>query len=288
MLSPFLLIGVGGSGGKTLRTAKAALERRVRELGWTEELPLAWQFLHIDVPSVADGLDADLPGALPSRDYAGLVGSGVAYRTVDKVLSRGLSDDERLKATGGWLPVAERVTVPIDKGAGQFRAIGRVITVTHLDKVKEAIEKRVGSLKGTEVKSQLMRMTRLIGADETQDMREPTVVIVSSIAGGTGAGAIVDISRTVGAAGVKLDDTVSVLYAPDVFDGIPSHQRKGIRPNALATLSELSAAWWNNEGVAESTHELYNLRKVTLGPQDGIPRMILVIYKNFFFDISIF
>ncbi len=281
MLAPFLLIGVGGSGGKTLRTAKAALERRLRELGWKEDLPAAWQFLHIDVPSVADGLDPELPGALPSSDYAGLVGSGVTYKTVDKILSSNLPDEVNLRATGGWRPVAEQVAVPIDKGAGQFRAIGRVITVTHLDKVKDAIERSVGSLRGPEVKGQLQRLARLLGADETQEMPDPIVIIVSSIAGGSGAGAVVDVCWTVRAAGVDPDQTFSVLYAPDVFDGIPSHLRKGVRPNALATLSELCAAWWNNEGVEQSTHALYSQRGVTIpNSGDGIPRMILVGRKN--------
>jgi hypothetical protein len=281
MLAPFLLVGVGGSGGKTLRTAKAALERRLRELGWEQELPSAWQFLHIDVPSVADGLDPELPGALPSRDYAGLVGSGVTYKTVDKILSANLPPDVNLRATGGWRPVAEQVAVPIDKGAGQFRAIGRVITVTHLDKVKDAIEDSVGSLRGPEVKGELQQVARLIGADETQEMPEPIVVIVSSIAGGSGAGAVVDVCWTVRAAGIDPDQTFSVLYAPDVFDGIPSHLRKGVRPNALATLSELCAAWWNDEGIEASTQSLYSQRGVTIPSSgDTIPRMILVGRRN--------
>ena len=34
MLRPFLLIGVGGSGGKTLRIIKHELKRRLAEIGW--------------------------------------------------------------------------------------------------------------------------------------------------------------------------------------------------------------------------------------------------------------
>ena len=67
MLHPFLFIGVGGSGGKTLRTLKADLEQRLLEVGYVGEWPSCWQFLHIDVPTVADGNDQGLPGQLAER-----------------------------------------------------------------------------------------------------------------------------------------------------------------------------------------------------------------------------
>ena len=73
MLRPFLLIGVGGSGGKTLRVVREDLARRLQQAGWTGDLPRAWQFVHIDVPTVADGSDPDLPGNCPTattRDWS--------------------------------------------------------------------------------------------------------------------------------------------------------------------------------------------------------------------------
>ncbi len=82
MLSPFLLIGVGGSGGKTLRTARADLERQLNDVGWTESFPDAWQFVHIDVPTKPDGMDPGLPGALPAGSYQGLVAAGVNYKVL--------------------------------------------------------------------------------------------------------------------------------------------------------------------------------------------------------------
>ena len=35
MLQPFILVGVGGSGGKTLRAMRQTLLRRIRQVGWT-------------------------------------------------------------------------------------------------------------------------------------------------------------------------------------------------------------------------------------------------------------
>ena len=87
MLRPFLLIGVGGSGGKTLRVVRHELERRLRDVGWEGDFPSGWQFLHVDVPSVADGDDPDLPPQLSHAEYAGLVTAGVNYRNIDAALA---------------------------------------------------------------------------------------------------------------------------------------------------------------------------------------------------------
>ena len=44
MLRPFLLVGIGGSGGKTLRALRVALERRLVEIpDWDGGWPDAWQ-----------------------------------------------------------------------------------------------------------------------------------------------------------------------------------------------------------------------------------------------------
>lgn len=281
MLSPFLLIGIGGSGGKTLRTARADLERQLANLGWSEPFPDAWQFLHIDVPTKPDGMDAGMPGALPTGCYSGLIASGVNYKTVDKLLTQSLKSDLNLDATAGWRPHPTQVSVPIDRGAGQYRAIGRMITVTHLGAIKSAIEKAVGRLQQPEIKGQLMRFAELVGADTKQDMRDPVFLIVSSIAGGSGAGAVVDVSWALRAAGVEVEDTGMILYAPDVFDGIPENMRKGVRPNALATLSELCAAWWDEDGISETAHAVYNAEGLVIPQSEGrVPGMILVGRKN--------
>ena len=281
MLSPFLLIGIGGSGGKTLRTARADLERQLDNIGWKEPFPDAWQFLHIDVPTKPDGLDLGLPGVLPAGSYQGLVASGINYKTVDRLLSNKLKPGLDMDATAGWRPMATQVSVPIDRGAGQYRAIGRIITVTHLGNILTAIEGAVAKLQTPEVQGQLARLGTLLGADEKTDMRDPVHLIVSSIAGGSGAGAIVDATWALRAAGVAVEKTSVVLYAPDVFNSIPENMRKGVRPNALATLSELSAAWWNEEGVSETANGLYNAEGLVLPQGEGrAPYMLLVGRKN--------
>ncbi|WP_157155705.1 tubulin-like doman-containing protein [Diaminobutyricimonas sp. LJ205] len=265
MLRPFLLIGVGGSGGKTLRIVRDNLVRRLEQAGWEGELPKAWQFLHIDVPTVADGNDPDLPGQLPERDYQGMVGLGLDYRTIDAAMVQS-GGSHIVDALGGWRPDPNRVNIPASKGAGQFRALGRVITVAGVERVRDALMKARRELTGAEVIGELQAVSTLLGSSSGSISHEPTVVVVSSIAGGTGSGAVIDVCDAVRALGDKwANEIVGILYAPDVFDYLPEEARRGVRPNSLAAIAELLSGYWNEEGPSEGTTQLFAKYGVQLG-----------------------
>ncbi len=114
MLRPFILIGVGGSGGKTLRVIRQTLRTRLTEARWpaNKDLPAAWQFLQIDVATVADGDDPDLPPQLPPGQFLGMVGPGVTYGTLDTALGGALAPIDQLESLGGWKPDPEFAMVP--------------------------------------------------------------------------------------------------------------------------------------------------------------------------------
>jgi hypothetical protein len=265
MLRPFLLIGIGGSGGKTLRVVREDLVRRLAQLGWTGDLPQAWQFLHIDVPTHADGNDPDLPAQLPLREYQGLVAPGLTYRTIDSALA-GVGRTAMGDAMGGWRPDPNKVNVPVDKGAGQYRTLGRMITIASLDRIQESLNAAKRALTGAEVVEELQRVTRLVGGETLPTTPAPVVVVVSSIAGGSGAGAVIDVCDAVRALGDSwASESVGFLYAPDVFDYLPEEQRKGVRPNALASLSEILSGYWNTAGPSEETATLLSQQGVQLG-----------------------
>ncbi len=151
MMQPFLFVGVGGSGGKTLRVVREELEQRLRARGWDRKFPEAWQFVQIDVPTRADGEDHDLPVQLPTDDYVGLVSPNTDYANVDTSLMMGTSADggkHSLAALVGWRPESKHVTIPIEKGAGQYRAIGRAVAVANLATIRTAIGDSVRRLAG--------------------------------------------------------------------------------------------------------------------------------------------
>jgi hypothetical protein len=281
MLRPFLLIGVGGSGGKTLRVVRDNLLWQLREAGWPEEegFPKAWQFLQIDVASAPDGDDPDLPPQLPPGAFFGMVNSGLTYGAMDTTLTQSLPPEHQMESLGGWRPDPNKVQVAITRGAGQYRALGRVVALTRLDDIKRRVDRAVDAITDADVPRQLGRLTSMLGQGQDRPTAsDPVVIVVSSIAGGSGAGAVLEVCDTVRAAGKDwLDESVGILYAPDVFDEIPEAARRGVRPNALATLSELVAGSWSfagrDGGITDGSARLYQARGIAttsisrLGPR---------------------
>lgn len=268
MLRPFLLVGVGGSGGKTLRIVRDELTRRLSQAGWTGDLPRGWQFMHIDVPSHADGNEPDLPAQLPDRDYVGLVGAGLTYRHIDGALA-GSGRTAMADAMAGWRPNPGKVNVPVEKGAGQFRALGRLITVANLKAAKTHIDQAIRTMSGAEVTGELQEVSRVLGLTVDAKAHSPIAIVVSSIAGGSGAGAVIDVCDTLRATGETwASESFGILYAPDVFDYLPEEKRRGVRPNALATVSELLAGYWNKQGPSEATTMLLEKQGITTGDVD--------------------
>lgn len=278
MLRPFLLVGVGGSGGKTLRVIREDLERRLHQAGWTGGFPMAWQFVQIDVPTTADGNDPDLPRQLPEKDYQGLVAAGVDYRNIDGALTGGGSKAAIADSLGGWRPDPNRVNIPASKGAGQYRALGRVITLAGLDRIRDALSSARRNLTGAEAVGQLQMVTRALGGEPRANVPEPTVVVISSIAGGSGSGAVIDVCDAIRAMGDKwANEIVGLLYAPDVFDYLPEEARRGVRPNSLAALSELLNGYWSS-GPSEATTELFARYGVQVAAaQRGGPRFPFLV-----------
>jgi hypothetical protein len=248
MFRPFLLVGIGGSGGKTLRTLREDLKRRLGEVGWTEPFPRAWQMVHIDVPTTQDGDDPDLPEQLPIYNYQGLVAKGISYRNLDDTLVKRLGSEAR-EAFAGWRPRPHEVAVPVDKGAGQYRALGRLISLASLTQITKGLDRAIAHLWSPEIPGELAALSRKFGAESSVNVDPPTALVISSIAGGSGAGALIDVCDALRAlAPTWGDHSIGILFAPDVFDEIPGALRKGVRPNALASLSELLAGYWNTGG----------------------------------------
>ena len=85
----FLVIGLGGSGGKTIRYLKQSLNQWLGEIGWASGLPQGWQFLHIDTPSTQEApILPGRPELLPPIEYMSLHRDGVPFETVVERLTR--------------------------------------------------------------------------------------------------------------------------------------------------------------------------------------------------------
>jgi len=248
MLQRFLFVGVGGSGGDTLRHLHRDLLRRLRRAG-IETLPAGWKFVYIDAPKKPEnraGLDE-----LPPGSYLPLVTHDVDYRIVAQQHQRRGGDF--WTECAGWLPPAGDVNVSIQEGAGQFRAIGRALAISQLKALRDGLARAVAGLELTAAGDSLAQVERLMtGRDPSQAPRNPSVVVISSLAGGTGSGVFLDVCDVLRTLDHKwAAESTAVLYAPDVFGALDRDKRQGVQANALASMSELLAGYWRQESGAD-------------------------------------
>lgn len=248
MYRRIVFLGLGGSGGKTLRFLKRDLSNWLNAHGWPvaeRGIPRGFQFLHIDTPTVADGVSMGGADMLPDREYLGLVGAGVNFAAVTNEL------DNRpgvMYEQAGWRVPAAALDVPIGAGAGAFRAVGRTIAAAQINTMREGIQgliNRVNSPSSIADNSELWTLTQ--DGATAGNVSNPIVVVISSLAGGTGAGLLLDafdilrsLEPTWGG------DSFGILYTPEVFRSIGGGMMGGIQPNSLAAISEiLNGYYWH-------------------------------------------
>lgn len=250
MYSRFLFVGLGGSGGKTLRFLKRDLHRWMRQHRIDGPLPTGWQFVNIDTPTVADGNEInDRVKQLPPDEYVGLIDKVIGFAGVQNALDLQPNLHE-VMATWRVEPVG--VGVPLTVGAGQERAIGLTVSMAYASAIRAKLTARIARLFGADVQPQLGKLYHQVTGEQPFGAASVYVVVVSSLAGGSGAGLlnlVCDILRADGTAG---DDIFAVLYTPDVFGSLGGAITGGVQPNALAATSELMNGMWRRNSPEQS------------------------------------
>jgi hypothetical protein len=280
VLQKFLFIGVGGSGGKTLRILRHELGRRLREVGYRGDIPKAWQFLHVDVPVKPDGNEPGLPDQLPAGSYVPLAAPGLSYRDIDGMLTN--KGARVLEHTAGWRPDPTEVFVDPVFGASQYRAVGRVVAAASMEPVGRALRRACTTLTQIDVEAELREVSRHFDEQSGDASPYPTVVVVSSLAGGSGAGTFLDLCDALRLLGEAWQDkSVAVLYTPDVFEELEWSQRNGVQANTLATLCELLAGYWNNRPPTSDEFALLEAAGLAPTPIDRRgPRYPMIVGRS--------
>lgn len=249
VLNPYLFIGLGGSGGKTLQYLRYYLDQRLKRSGWEKGLPDAWQFLWFDVPPEPEQLIADggIP-SLPIENYYSFTNSQISrLDQIDDAVRAKEHGDELIM---GWAPTPGAGAPPIQKGAGQFRGVGRLITLSQYDDIQKHLLNAYNKISGDGVEENLKSLTAHLTGKRPNylqgvEVPKPIPIIISSLAGGCGAGSFLDVAdilKTVDPGAQWLNDSYSFLYTPDVFHKIDA---EGLHPNALAAISELLSGTYN-------------------------------------------
>ena len=260
----FLIVGCGGSGGATLAFIMDQLRSELHSAG-IETLLGGWQFVQIDVPSAPETGPEGLAN-VPEQGgtYIGCGPQGSSYAILDGALSQRLAAESALDTIATWAPRnPQEVSIPISAGAGQYRAIGRMITLSKATEIHTRLQAAWDALFRVDTISQ-MSTADVPGMGKFDPNEPPLVLVVSSMAGGAGASMALDVCRLLTLVS-GLDPKLMGVFmvTPDIFDSLPQSSIVGVRANSLAMLGEIVAS----QAGSAREHDVRLMR--ALGHQHG-------------------
>jgi hypothetical protein len=241
------MIGCGGSGQKAVRYVRDSVARHLEHKGWESGVPKAWQFLGIDTLTTQE--DPDIP-FLPNNDYVSVSLAFNTYQGLNAAIEAKFNPSVNPQAFAdlqGWRPNPAQVTVPLQDGAGQLRAVGRTAGILAL---QESVQKRIefafsqctaGGPELAEVSRHLQ-----VNVPPGTPVPAPLTIIVGSMAGGTGAGIMLDVVDLVRRTDINGAFPVLVAFTPDIFGSI---QTEAMTANSAAFMSEMMSAYWDDEAT---------------------------------------
>ena len=260
MIRPLLIIGVGGAGGKTIRAMKQELNRILESSGYTEGLPDAWQFLHIDTIHGGGGFPAPM---LSADEFHCVVPSGARYEDILGSVTARCSQEEQQIVLAGWgFPTPNIWDVENDPqilaGKARYeqnkRAPNRLLLLADSTKTLQKLKTSISMMQSPTAGAELASVGKALGVQRQGS--DPRVIIVSSLAGGSGSAMFMDVAEILKRATSQswANAAVSFLYAPEVFDSFGS-KNVGLSRNALGAFNELIASRW--VGLSAHTELLY-------------------------------
>src|SRR5829696_8388813 len=226
------------------------LKAELGSLGWTgDQLPRCWEFVHIDVPPAPDGVGPGLPPVVPAQGgtYIPVSSPMDNYSVLDAALQRNLLNQpagSQLRQLVRWRPQADRVEA-ITLGAGRMRAVGRLLTLARAGLIYDKLVPVAERLNQSAADRDLGELGQLVGIKGPAS-QGTMVLVVSSLAGGTGASMTLDVCNLLHAVASQVPnfprESLAFLYTPDVFAELDDMSRGGVNANALGTVSELMSA----------------------------------------------
>lgn len=246
LVRPTLYIGVGGTGAAIL----TALRRRIMQTQWgkhrlesLDDFKVA-SFLYFDTyAGPAKDQEArrkeNEPGdplaplvALPKADciQAGL--DTAKYLRQDSEL--GTAELNSYPHVKEWLPAEELSSINIEEGAGQIRAISRLLFFDRIAEIKAQIDSRVRALVSNLAQKDLLNEQNL------KTTQKVNIKIVGSAAGGTGSGSFLDMGYL--ARSVRDPSKPEEVSLWMVLGGAFAGQGARVMANTYAALAELEYA----------------------------------------------
>ncbi|MGZ8245698.1 tubulin-like doman-containing protein [Methylomagnum sp.] len=244
-LRPTLYIGVGGTGMEVI----LRIRRRILSAVWgppgrptrlenLANFPVA-QFIHFDLDQGALVESGKSQITDPLADRVKLTDDDKLVETFE-IERYSKSDDDLAKYPHieDWSPLTPKkireLSIDPSKGAGQIRAISRLYFFDKYLKIREKIRAKLVWLK-----SGLSNDAQLKALDLDLDQSKFRIVVIGSVAGGTGAGSFLDmgwLAKLVSRDTVTAADVEMMLFLPT---GYQSANKERTEANGYASLMEL-------------------------------------------------
>ncbi len=233
-LRPTLFVGIGGTGKEVL----LRLRRRILQNDWggrrindLSRFPIA-SFLYFDTDTT-EAVESDRSQRTDPMARA------VAFRESERLQKRVdvrhyMSELENFPHIQAWLPESDLSSINTEKGAGQVRAISRLLFFDQFKVLQGLIRSQ-----GDALLNSVGRQNELshLNLDIENELR---VVVVCSAAGGTGSGSFIDFGLAVRSMrNPRPGQTDLILVLPGGFKGA-NYER--VNANAFAALMELEHA----------------------------------------------
>ena len=239
MLRPLLLIGLGGSGGKTIRAIKEVLHQNLEAAGYSGGIPEAWQFLQIDTTYSQE--DSGFPAPmLAAQEFCSVVTMGIHRDEILSAIEKTISPGKLQGFLAGW--GVPSFAIQINLSPSLKRADARQAGIPNLARTRETIARLEARMTSNDALAELVEVSKPLNFEFPEIT--PQVFIFSSMGGTTGSGLLVDIAEVLKSvsSAFSLHEAISFLYTPDVFRSIPRGMFGSIPMNALGTMNELSAS----------------------------------------------
>jgi len=235
---PTLLIGLGGTGMEVLKRLRRLFILRHGSAG----LPcMRYLWMDTDKTAIDDGgKDSRIPGVkfnanefidltLPATSFRHLVDSPNQYRHIHS-----------------WLDPKVQAMPDIVNGASQNRQAGRLTFFAHYAEIQNRILQLVADLTSASVSNQMTRSVDQGGMGYANyDSTTLEIILVNSLAGGTGAGCFLDLAfflkNQIGRGWQCATQISCYAFLPRIFFNNPLDNGQGqtTHANAMAALREL-------------------------------------------------
>jgi hypothetical protein len=275
-LRPTLYIGVGGTGMEVI----LRIRRRILGATWGDAahparvdnlaggFPVA-EFIHFDLDqgALVESGKSRLTDPLAERVKLGDEDKIVENFEIERY-SRSDDDLAKYPHIEEWSPLTPKkireLGIDPAKGAGQIRAISRLYFFDKYQKIKEKIRVKLGRLR-----SGLSNDARLKSLGFDLDQSKFRIVVIGSIAGGSGGGAFLDmgwLAQWIARDTVNAADVEMMLFLPTGYQGANKERTEA---NAYAALMELETCM-RGDARYVSRWDAYDRPQLGLAPYDEV------------------